>query len=443
MLGVAAVLMSGRSTNADDSNAILDLLEKKGIITHEEAEQTRQEYQAQQQQQMASVVAASATNTPAPFVFPGGKEIKLTLGGYFQGNAEFGDVDAYRGQWSDASNSKNMDNRQFDRFKIRRARVGVWGDFLENFDFKLMGDFGQGDGTSPRDNFSGTDIYINWHQFPELNVKFGQYDTPFGMEQFDIPDMMTLTPERSQVTEALRPERQIGAMVWGKPFTTVWPEEKDLLTYYFGVFNGNLRNINVNDNNEFMYMGRMESTPYQGKLFDQPTTWKLGADVYTSADGTNTLVTQTGNDFEQSDGTLKSLSVQTHSDRRLAYGGDEMFTCGPFTLDAEYLQTHFHDAIANIQDFTSSGYWVVAGYQFVPKRWELVGKWESFTPGQKPSDDFRTVTGGINWYVRGHGPGEITIMLDYLHTWSHFRELNPGLGADQFDEIMARAEFSF
>ena len=49
--------------------------------------------------------------------------------------------------------------------------------------------------------------------------------------------------------------------LWGKPFTSIWPEQKDLLTYYAGIFNGNGRNISVNDNNEFMYVGRLELQP--------------------------------------------------------------------------------------------------------------------------------------------------------------------------------------
>ncbi len=283
---------------------------------------------------LTHILQPAETNEPALFVIPGGTEGKLVLGGYFQGNAEFGDVDAYRGSWAGVN---GHNSRAFDRFQIRRARLGVWGDFWENFDFKLMGDFGQSDGTSPRTAFSGTDIYLNWHGLPEANIKVGQFDTPFGMEQFSIPDMLTLTPERSEVTEGLRAERQIGVMVWGKPLADVWPEEKDLLAYYVGVFNGNLRNVTVNDNNDFMYMGRVEMQPFQGELFGQPTTWKLGVDGYYSADATNTLVSQIGNIWTQPDGSLKPLSVQTKSDQRLAAGIDQRFNCGPLTIQAEYL----------------------------------------------------------------------------------------------------------
>ena len=54
--------------------------------------------------------------------------------------------------------------------------------------------------------------------------------------------------------------------LWGKPFTNIWPEQKDLLTYYAGIFNGNGQNTTVNDNNNFMYVGRLESTLVQRRF---------------------------------------------------------------------------------------------------------------------------------------------------------------------------------
>src|SRR2546426_138768 len=95
-----------------------------------------------------------------------------------------------------------------DRFFLRRARINVTGDFLEHFDFKLEGDFEQGDGiSSSRTGFSGTDIFLNRNQFPEANIKVGQYKAPFGLEQ-TRPDTTIFTIERSQPTGTLTPERQ-------------------------------------------------------------------------------------------------------------------------------------------------------------------------------------------------------------------------------------------
>src|SRR6266849_5292361 len=221
------------------------------------------------------------------YVVPGGPEIKLVLGGFIQANFEDGDVSAFEGRFGLTALK--------DRFRLRRARINLTGDFAENFDFKIEGDFENSDGiSSGRTAFEATDIFANWHQFPEAQIKVGQWKAPFGLEQL-TPDTKLFFIERSLPTGALTPERQIGAQIWGKPFTDIWPEQKDLLTYYAGIFNGNGRNTTVNDNNNFMYVGRLELMPLHGTLFGQETSLKLGADVLNSRDDKGTNISQTLN----------------------------------------------------------------------------------------------------------------------------------------------------
>jgi phosphate-selective porin len=101
---------------------------------------------------------------PPVFVVLRASEIKLVLGGFIQVNFEDGDVSAFEGRFGQTALK--------DRFRLRRARINLTGDFAENFDFKIEGDFGQGDGlNSNRLAFSATDIFVNWHQFPEAQVK--------------------------------------------------------------------------------------------------------------------------------------------------------------------------------------------------------------------------------------------------------------------------------
>src|SRR5437773_5799040 len=219
---------------------------------------------------------------PPIYVQQRGSEIKLVLGGFIQFNFEDGDVLAFQGNFGQTALK--------DRFRLRRARIGLTGDFAEQFDFKIEGDFEQSDGTnSGRTDFSGTDIFINWHQFPAAQIKAGQYKAPFGLEQL-TPDTSLLTIERTLPTGAITPERQIGVELWGKPFTNIWPEQKDLLTYYGGIFNGNGRNISNNDNNEFMYVSRLELMPFKGKVFGQDSSLKLGGDVLNSRDDKETNI---------------------------------------------------------------------------------------------------------------------------------------------------------
>src|SRR5438128_2247986 len=219
---------------------------------------------------------------PPIYVQPRGSEIKLVLGGFIQVNFEDGDVLAFQGNFGQTALK--------DRFRLRRARINLTGDFAEQFDFKIEGDFGQGDGlNSNRTAFSGTDIFVNWHQFPEAQIKVGQWKAPFGLEQL-TPDTTLLFAERSLPTGAITPDRQIGAQLWGKPFTHLWPEQKDLLTYYAGIFNGNGRNVSVNDNESFMYVGRLELMPFKGKVFGQESFLKLGGDVLNSRDNAGTNI---------------------------------------------------------------------------------------------------------------------------------------------------------
>src|SRR5213596_4392607 len=138
-----------------------------------------------------------------------GPELKLVLGGFVQVNFEDGDVSAFEGRFGETALK--------DRFRLRRARINLTGDFAEQFDFKIEGDFGQGDGlNSNRTAFSATDIFVNWHQYPEAQIKVGQWKAPYGLEQL-TPDTTLLLAERSLPTGAITPDRQVGAQLWGKP----------------------------------------------------------------------------------------------------------------------------------------------------------------------------------------------------------------------------------
>lgn len=383
------------------------------------------------------------------YVVPAGSEIKLALGGLLQTQYEGGDVSAFEGRFGSAA----ID----DRFRLRRMRINVTGDFAEQFDFRLEGEFAQSDtaitvrnalgaiiaSNSTRTSFGGLDLWANWHRFPEFQIKVGQWKAPFGFEQIS-PDPKLLTPERSQVTSGLTPERQIGVQIWGKPFANAFPDQKDLLTYYAGIFNGNGRNVAVNDNDKYMYVGRVELQPLKTKIFDQDATLKLGVNALSSDDAAGTVLSPAGSVRVNSDGSLSAFVAPTAAERT-AYGLDAYFHLGPFDLMAEYLSEDFDARPANgipplFNDFRADGYYVQAGYYLIPKKLQLVTKYESFDPGQVANDHLSSITGGLNYYIRGD---DIKIMAHYIHTWSDFREANPQFGNDQFDEVILRLQVVF
>jgi phosphate-selective porin OprO and OprP len=365
-----------------------------------------------------------------------GPELKLVLGGFIQANFEDGDVSAFEGRFGLTALK--------DRFRLRRARINLTGDFAEQFDFKVEGDFENSDGlSSSRTAFEATDIFVNWHQFPEAQVKLGQWKAPFGLEQ-TTPDTTLYVIERSLPTGAITPERQIGVQLWGKPFTNIWPEGKDLLTYYAGIFNGNGRNTTVNDNNNFMYVGRLESTLFKAKVWGQDSYLKLGADVLNSRDDKGTNISQTLNLLVNSDGSLSPFTLPG-ADERTAWSVDAWLKLGPFDLIGEYLEEYVNGRTVNgvppgFADFTTSGYYVEGAYFLVPKKLQAVVQWQDLNPGQRANDGIRSITGGLNYYIHGD---DLKLMVNYIHTWSDFREANPQFGDDQFDEVIGRIQVMF
>lgn len=396
-----------------------------------------------------AVVEKTVEEKKPVYVIPGASEIKLTLGGLLQMQYEAGDVFAFEGRFGSAA----ID----DRFRLRRARINVSGEFLEQFDFKLEGEFEQSDVTltvrdatgrnlasnSTRTAFSATDLFINWHQHPEFQIKVGQYKAPFGYEQLS-PDPKLSTAERSQVTSALTPERQIGLQIWGKPFANLFPENKDLVTYSVGIFNGNGRNTTVNDNDQYMYAGRIEVQALKAKIFNENATVRFGANALSSRDASGTVLSPVGTLRVNSDGSLSTFTAPTAADRE-GYGVDASFHWGPFDLTGEYLSERYEGRTVNgvvptFRDFTAEGYYVQAGYFVIPKKVQLVAKYESFNPGQIIDDNLTSITGGVNFYIHGD---DVKLIADYIHTWSNFRDARPALGASDFDEVILRLQIVF
>lgn len=396
------------------------------------------------------VEKAETTEEKKPvYVVPGTSEIKLVLGGLFQTQYEAGDVSAFEGRFGSAA----ID----DRFRLRRMRINVTGDFGEKIDFKLEGEFAQTDtaltvrdatgrtlaSNSTRTSFGGLDLWANYHRFPEIQIKAGQFKAPFGFEQL-TSDPRLLTAERSQVTSALTPERQIGIQIWGKPFANVFPEQKDLVTYWAGIFNGNGRNVTVNDNDQYMYAGRLEVQPWKGKMAEADAWVKFGGNALSSRDASGTVLSPAGSARVNSDGSLSSFTALSAA-KREGYGLDAAFHWGPFDLVGEYLSKSYEGRTVNgvlpaFPAFRAEGYYVQSGYFIISKKLQVVGKYEHFNPGQIIDDNLDSITGGLSYYVRGD---DVKLMANYIHTWSNFRDARPALGPSDFDEVLLRLQIVF
>src|SRR6266536_1282472 len=59
---------------------------------------------------------------------------------------------------------------------------------------------------------------------------------------------------------------------------------------------------------------------------------------------------------------------------------------------------------------------------------------------KKGNDGIHSITGGLNYYIHGD---DLKLMVNYIHTWSDFREANPEFGDDQFNEVIGRVQVMF
>ena len=371
-----------------------------------------------------------------------GSEFRLTLGGFIQTQVEIGDVSAFEGRFPLGSINVLGAAEVPDRFRVRRSRINLSGDYAEQLEFKLEGEF-QLTATSgfTRTSFAATDLFVNWHAYPQFNIKAGQFKAPFGLEQLTA-DSRLLSIESSLPTTALAPDRQIGVQIWGNPLAHLGPEAGDWLTYYAGMFNGVGRNLAVNDNSEFMYVGRVEVTALRSKILNEDVRVRLGANGLTSRDNPGFTVSSAL--FKNEDGSLAPFAFPTAGGRK-AFGFDASLAVGPFQLIAEYLDQRIYSReVARFpvrwRNFSADGYYVQASYDVVPDKLQLVAKWESFDPGQAPDDGIHSITGGLNYYIRGH---DLKLMANYIHTWSDFRASNPQYGRDEFDQVIVRLQVMF
>jgi len=83
---------------------------------------------------------------------------------------------------------------------------------------------------------------------------------------------------------------------------------------------------------------------------------------------------------------------------------------------------------------------VQGSYFVLPKKLQLVAKWESFNPGQLVDDDIHSFTAGVNYYLKGD---DIKLLANYIHTWSDFRDGNAAFEHSEFDQVIVRLQVMF
>lgn len=316
--------------------------------------------------------------TPPVLPQPGGKETKIVVGGFLQGQAEFGRASDPR--WNGVK----------DRFFFRRARIYVAGTFAEDFDFKAELDLqGNSLGASTGNLARANELYINWHKYPFANLRMGQLKPAYGAEAL-ASDTNIFTVERSLSSDRLTDGRQLAVAVAGELF-------QKRVNYLAVVANGDGANVSANDNSDFQKSARVTYTPV-ANASDKLT---VGVDGLWTRD-TNLAKADLG------------LTGNLFTGSRSMSGVDVTWTHGRLDLNAEWLRGNFRPANATpAARFTAEGWQATAAYFVVPGKLRAVVREEEFDPNTAVGgNSIHTTTLGLNYYLKGE---DIKFMLDYLN----------------------------
>ena len=354
-MALASALVIGSSAAYADMHpgiqGLNELLIQKGIITKEELE-------------------AQA------------KKHSLTITGYIQ----------VQGMVSENNNEIGADSKAVadeDGFRVRRANFTASGYAYEHVKFKLETDL-VGESGFPRVD----DAWIEDDRLPYLVGRVGQYKAPFGREYLTSASEI-LTIERSEATNQITPGRDIGIMAYGKIPDSMFNyyagifngiQRKSASTYSVGAYNGTGRNKTANDNDNFMFVGR---------LVAKPVDW---AEV-----GVNALASH---DDEPSGNSVSRTSLGIDFEVKNKERG-----C---TLQGEYLMQNGEGKAID-----SDGFYILAGHFIVPKLLEGVLKYEEYNTREDMlaaanfrEDDIRWLTAGVNFYI--FGTHDAKLMANYI-----------------------------
>jgi phosphate-selective porin OprO/OprP len=116
-----------------------------------------------------------------------------------------------------------------DTFTIRRLRLGLEGTVFENYDYKVLTDFGSGITSTTANNAFLQDAFVNIHYWPQFQIQLGKFKEPVSLETLQT-DANLLFVERGLPTQ-LAPNRDVGIMFQGELLS-------GKLSYQLGAFNG-------------------------------------------------------------------------------------------------------------------------------------------------------------------------------------------------------------
>jgi len=361
---------------ANENKAMLDLMLKKGVITQKdyndfmEANKEADENKAFKDSRIDKDVSKSITFIqkrandgsvkPSGFGYVSGdgkSEINLT------GRMHL-DTRIFDSPFSSAA-PNDPDARNYgNQLDIRRARIGVNGKFLNDFNFEMVWNaVSAAEGASTTSSNIDTG-WINYSAKREAQVRVGRYKNPFNLEDYATSSNNIDFIERSYVNQ-MAPGKRAGIMLHGIP--------SDGTAYALSVFqdghnqasgSGNLQvaarfatdlGKAVRWTDKFLHVGVAGTSGRYDSANTATATAAGNSDLFPTIRSEHRGV----NAFNARMATAAGASLSTVSKSML--GGELAYGEGPLKLQAEYAVANYNGRDNNQDQSELSGN-LVAGY---------------------------------------------------------------------------------
>jgi len=363
---------------------------------------------------MLAILGLFLTGIPlqaqSQYVTPDGEgDITFTPGLRIQPRYEYNEVD------------KNND------FYINRLRLKGGGKFFSagKYYFEVKIDGAGKFNKTPKAQIENA--WMNFNVAKSINLRAGLYDFVFSRDAL-TSDSKLLLMDRSLIKDALAvigfADNTVGLLLHGRPLD-------GHLSYGFGVFD-NLgfetaavdTTVLARKSNGAMTAGRLVYD------FLDPAKADGYGDYWGSYIGQGQRLSVGGNAAYLTE--AENLLISPTKFTIYAVGGDVFFNTGPFTAQAEY-DMYKQDTDSDSTDIEGSGWYVQAGYLFLPKV-ELAVRYQELDPNSNVSGNKLTwTTVGINYYWHSQ---KLKIAADYT-----FKQEETGEKANNVFKIQLQLDF--
>ncbi len=360
-----------------------------------------------------------------------------------------------------------------DGATLRRARLGVEGTFFKNTDYKFEYDFTRGNGL----NAGGiTDAYVRHNFSKPMSIKFGAFKEPFSLEEATSNRYTTFIERNMAVNTFVDNLNTYKVGIGANYSADRWLVASSLQTEgvggYSNAYGSNSltgstgsaigTNGGVNRNGgggstswevntrvagtpwfesktKFLHVGASGSYISLNNNYTATGSYSNGGVVFANGIGGNvdrTAILNTGN---LTTGTNAAVPKSFQADYLTRFGAESAVVYGPFSAQAEYIQTDV-SGTGYTKNESLNGYYGYATYfltgesrnyssktgswgRIKPNKnfdmkggwgaWELAAGYDymNLNSGAINGGRADTVKGGLNWYVNSH----TRLMANYVH----------------------------